>query len=125
MIFETKVKYDKDGNQVLINRIKSSACIIIGFSIIVLSFYFLSVDNPKINYHGFIIYLNRDYVIIFSIINILFLAPVIFIYPIVREMIGGRDEMKGFVLSNLISVSIKLAIGYLFKKNKDKKSNIK
>ena len=47
MIYETKVKYGKEGNQILINRIKSSVCYICGCLLIFLYIYFLNVEIVK------------------------------------------------------------------------------
>ena len=117
MIYETIVKYDEEGKQILINRIKSSSCYFLGFFIIVSSIFGL------ITFESYKASINEDlkkFLPIILLLNLLFIAPLTFIYPTVREFTDGKDSIKNFFLTNIIASLIKIIIAILFSKQPKK-----
>ena len=110
MIYETKVKYSKEGNQILINRIKSSVCYICGCLLIFLSIYFLNVEIVETNFYGLSISFDIIYLWSFAYLSLIMIVPLCFLYPTVRYFMGGEDSFKTFVLANVINLLIKLII---------------
>ena len=114
MICETIIRYDKEGKKIEINRIKSSSCYFIGFFIIALPFalpIFILTIIPN------------EFLAVFFMINLFFIAPLTFLYPTVRELNDGKDSLKNFLLTNIISTLVKVIIGILFSETKRKLRN--
>ena len=114
MIYETIIRYDKEGKKIEINRIKSSSCYFLGLFIIALSFFILTII-PSVKDD------IKEFLAVFFMINLFFIAPLTFLYPTVRELSDGKDSLKNFLLTNIISLLIKVIIGILFSETKRKK----
>ena len=111
MICETIIRYDKEGKRSKINRIKSSSCYFIGFYncfTFALPIFILTI-------------IPNEFLAVFFMINLFFIAPLAFLYPTVRELGDGKDSLK-FLLTNIISLLVKVIIGILFQKQNEKKN---